>query len=148
VKSGTNSFHGDLYDYWGNAILNANQWVSNETGTPRSSDTRNTYGGTLGGPVFKNKTFFFGSFEGFQQAQPGVVQDSVPTAAMRTGNFAGSGYTIYDPSTVTCTRPALQDAVLWPNPIPQQRDSREPDQSHRPGDSQRVSRGQRAGHTQ
>ena len=104
VKSGSNSFHGDLYDYWGNAILNANQWVSNETGTPRSSDTRNTYGGTFGGPVFKNRTFFFGSFEGFQQAQPGVVQDSVPTAAMRAGNFAGTGYTIYDPSTVNCTK--------------------------------------------
>ena len=104
VKSGTNSYHGDLYNYYGNEVLNANTWAANETGLARSADTRNTYGGTLGGPVFKNKTFFFGSFETFEQNQPGPAVDSVPTAAMRAGNFAGSGYTIYDPSTVTCTK--------------------------------------------
>jgi len=58
----------------------------------------------LGGPVQKDRTFFFGSFEGFRQHEPGPLTDTVPTAAMRTGNFAGSGYTIYDPTTVTCAR--------------------------------------------
>ena len=104
IKQGTNRFHGSIFDYYGNIILNANSYQSNVEGIPRDLDpnTRNNFGGQVGGPILKDKTFFFSSFEGFRQNQPLPETDSVPTAAMRAGNFTGTGYTIYNPATVTC----------------------------------------------
>ena len=104
IKSGTNHFHGDLYEYFGSKALNSNTPANNVTGLPKGPDTTNRYGGTVGGPIWKNKTFFFGSFDGWRQAQPQSGFESLPTTAMRQGNFAGSGYTIYDPATVTCAQ--------------------------------------------
>ncbi len=102
IKAGTNKFHGEVYDFYGNEVFNANYLSANATGIPRGVNIRNTYGGNAGGPVRKNKTFFFFGFEGFHQITPSTLSESVPTAAMRGGNFAGTGYTVYDPTTVTC----------------------------------------------
>lgn len=63
TKSGTNSFHGDLYDFIQNDIFNANGFFNNQRGVPRSVVRRNQYGGTLGGPVWKDKLFFFAGGE-------------------------------------------------------------------------------------
>ncbi|MGH9470485.1 MAG: carboxypeptidase regulatory-like domain-containing protein [Terriglobia bacterium] len=104
VKSGANSFHGELYDYHRNSALAAAEYSDNLFGLPKTLNIANTFGGAVGGPIQKNKTFFFGSYEGFRQLQPATVSDSVPTASMRNGDFTGSGYTIYDPSTVQCVR--------------------------------------------
>jgi hypothetical protein len=102
VKGGTNRFHGSIYDFFGNRALNANTSINDLSGLPKSADYRNTYGGAFGGPIQKGKTFFFGSYEGFRQSQPGTEETTVPTDAMKQGNFAGTGYTVYDPTSTTC----------------------------------------------
>jgi hypothetical protein len=102
LKDGTNQYHGSVYDYYGNKALNANTWINNLSGLPNVVNTRNTWGVESGGPIRKNKTFYFGSYEGFKQNEPGVAKDTVPTASELTGNFEGSGYTIYDPTSTTC----------------------------------------------
>ncbi|HET7207815.1 MAG TPA: TonB-dependent receptor [Terriglobales bacterium] len=89
IKSGTNSFHGDAFEFWRNDVLNANDFFLNAAGVPRSSFKRNLFGGSLGGPVKKDKVFFFGSYEGSRRregATPQILQ--VLSPAERTGNFA------------------------------------------------------------
>ena len=102
VKSGSNQFHGSVYDYYGNEALNANYYSNNLFHIPLGINIRNTFGGTIGGPIIHDKTFFFFGYEGFRQDYPISSVDSVPPAAWRTGNFQGSGYTIYDPATTKC----------------------------------------------
>jgi hypothetical protein len=104
IKQGTNQFHGSAFDYLSNKLINANAWANNLTGLPRAANTHNDFGGTVGGPIRKDKTFFFFGFEAERTDQPQSSTDSVPTAAMRAGNFTGTGYTIYDPATVTCAQ--------------------------------------------
>ncbi|WP_446743481.1 carboxypeptidase regulatory-like domain-containing protein [Silvibacterium acidisoli] len=108
VKNGTNQFHGDLYEYIENTVFNANSFTNNETGIKRQATRLNQFGGTIGGPVIKDKVFFFGSYEGFRQSLPDTTLTSVPTLAMRPANgngadFSGTGYTVYDPETTVCT---------------------------------------------
>src|SRR5204863_6752700 len=64
VKSGTNSYHGDVWEFFRNDKLNANSWANNFSGTARDKLRWNMFGGTLGGPVFKNKLFFFVDYQG------------------------------------------------------------------------------------
>lgn len=100
IKSGTNQFHGSAYEYLRNRVLNANDFFNNRSGVPRNSFTQNQYGITAGGPIVKDKFFFFASWENFALRNGRPTLTTVPTAAMRSGNFAGLP-TIYDPYT-TC----------------------------------------------
>ena len=102
VSGGTNARHGSAYDYFGNTFLTANAWSNGLTNSPKNTTNRNTYGAESGGPIFKNKTFYYGSFEAFRQANGTNTRDTVPPTAWLTGNFAGSGYTIYDPLSTYC----------------------------------------------
>jgi hypothetical protein len=104
VKDGTNAYHGAIYDYYGNQALNANTWVADLTQIRKPINIRNTFGGESGGPIRKGKTFYFGAYEGFRQDEPSPTTDSVPPTAWLTGNFAGSGYTIYDPLSTFCSK--------------------------------------------
>jgi hypothetical protein len=63
TKSGTNQFHGTAFEFLRNTLLNANDWIRNATGAPRAPDKQNQYGGVFGGPVKKDKLFFFVSFQ-------------------------------------------------------------------------------------
>ncbi len=108
TKSGTNGFHGDAYDYFENGALNANNFENNLNGLPRQNLHQNQFGGTFGGPVKKDKIFFFGSFEQYIEGIPFTTVTSVPPAYLRPTsgggvNFTQTGYTIYDPSTTACT---------------------------------------------
>jgi hypothetical protein len=101
-KSGSNEFHGGLFWYTQNAALNATGFGS----TTKNRLVANDFGATAGGPVLlphlyngKNKTFFFGTYEGFRFPKSSTLQNTVPTAAMRSGNFSAEGVTITDPST-------------------------------------------------
>lgn len=103
VKDGTNALHGQAYLYFGHRLLNANEWASNLAQLPRPDNTRETWGANLGGPIFKDKTFYFASYEAFHQSAPSVVRDSFPTAAELTGDFSATGYAIYDPLSTFCS---------------------------------------------
>jgi len=87
IKSGTNSFHGDVWEYLRNSSLDANSFFNNRNGVPRGHFTQNQYGATIGGPVWKNKTFFFGDFQFFTSRKATTIQSVVPTPLMKTGNF-------------------------------------------------------------
>src|SRR5579883_376487 len=120
-KSGSNQYHGDLYEYFQNDLFNASSWYNNATGTPKPKFHQNDYGFTLGGPVRipklyngRDKTFFFVDNEYFVSRSAGnAVVGSMPTAAERSGDFTNT-YTIgqiTDPNnpnaTITAKIPTL-----------------------------------------
>ena len=83
TKSGTNAFHGTAYEYFRNDKLDANDWFANRTGLARPELRQNDFGGVLGGPIKKDKLFFFGSYEGLRVRQPHVANTYVPDLASR-----------------------------------------------------------------
>ena len=98
TKSGSNAFHGTAYDYLRNKVLNANDYFSNLNGLDRPHLVQNQFGGALGGPIVKDKTFFFFSFERQAQKTGTLVTNTVPTADELAGNFSAAGIpAIYDP---------------------------------------------------
>jgi hypothetical protein len=105
TKSGTNSFHGDLWEFLRNDKLDANNFFANRSGASLAPFRQNQFGGAAGGPVIHDKTFFFGSYEGFRQAVGGTYLLTVPTDLQRQGDFSqtfrsdGSLFTIFDPFT-------------------------------------------------
>lgn len=109
TKSGTNGFHGSAYEFFRNRVLNSNTFFNNRAGIERPAFSQNQYGANLGGPVIRDKTFFFFSWEGFRLRQGASYVYSVPTDAMRAGDFSnvrnasGAQIPIYDPLT-TCGR--------------------------------------------
>lgn len=95
TKSGSNSLHGTLYEFFQNEELNARSYFAKSEGLQRV----NQFGGNLGGPVIRDKLFFFFNYEGLRNRTPGVINTPVPTDAERQGDFSGTPYTITDPST-------------------------------------------------
>ncbi len=76
TRSGTNAFHGTLFEYFRNSMLDAKDWFTNLNGLQKPEERQNDFGGVLGGPIFKNKTFFFFSYEGLRLRQP-ATQETV-----------------------------------------------------------------------
>jgi len=102
TKSGTNDYHLELYEYLRNRDLNANLFVNNTAGISRPEWTQNQFGGTLGGPIKKDKTFAFLSWEHYDMHQAFPTLTTVPTPSMLAGNFTQAGVPqIFDPLT-TC----------------------------------------------
>jgi len=88
TKSGTNAFRGSLYEYWRNNVLDANNWF-NPAGSPLPGLHYNDFGATVGGPIRKNKMFFFVDYEGNRiRSNSGTLQAGVPSTAERTGDFS------------------------------------------------------------
>jgi hypothetical protein len=83
TRSGSNDFHGSLFDYFRNEALDANDWFANAAGFPRVPHRQNDFGSTFGGPVLKNRTFFFFSYEGLRLLVPGVARIQVPSLSAR-----------------------------------------------------------------
>src|SRR5579859_1752368 len=79
IKQGTNAFHGTVYDYWRNSVFDANFYQLNQLNKPRGFHNQHDFGGTVGGPIKKDKTYFFASFEGWREVQPTPVINTVPT---------------------------------------------------------------------
>lgn len=84
TRSGTNEFHGRASWYWNGRAMNANSWFNNATGTPRSFVNANQYGGDIGGPIVKNKLFFYFDAEGLYLVIPTSAQAVVPSTAFAT----------------------------------------------------------------
>lgn len=92
TKPGSNGFHGDVFYFNRNTVFNANEWYNNAAGQPRPDLKLNQYGFDVGGPILKNKTFFFGSFQNNDIRQTGPISSAfgvplVYTAAARSGTF-------------------------------------------------------------
>jgi hypothetical protein len=134
TKSGTNAFHGDLWDYIENSALNANTWFNNYGGVAKGHFEQNQFGATIGGPVVRNHTFFFASYETLLSREAQTVTSTVPTPAMKTGDFTSVLAT--HPMTAVaqgqagcitgniiapgCIDPVGQAILnLYPNPSPQ-----------------------------
>ena len=83
TRSGTNAFHGDAFDYLRNTVLDANDWFLNSAAKPRGIVQQNDFGGVLGGPIVKNKLFFFFSYEGLRLNAPAPSVKQVPTQSAR-----------------------------------------------------------------
>ncbi|MGE0105312.1 MAG: carboxypeptidase regulatory-like domain-containing protein [Blastocatellales bacterium] len=151
LKSGTNAFHGSVYEFVRNDILSANDFFLNRTNltanpsrdkdrdgkADRDALRYNRYGFTVGGPVYlprfgtggsplwsgKNKSFFFFSFEGLKDTFPEPAQFTVPTAKMRQGDFSEllPGIVIYDPATARAEGSRVRRDPFPGNIIPQNR---------------------------
>jgi len=108
TKSGTNNYHGSLYDIFRNEDLNAKEWFQNFRGQPKDIDKKNDYGGSVGGPVWipklyqgRDKTFFFFSWEQYRQKQGSTATSTVPTDQERAGDFSF----LLNPSNILGTNP-------------------------------------------
>src|SRR6185437_666509 len=115
TKSGTNSYHGDVFEFFRNSALDARNFF--QTTGSKANFKQNQWGATIGAPIIKNKLFWFGDYQGTKINNPTPLISTVPTALERTGDFSeiASSTTIYDPSTynpVTNTRTAfLQNKI-------------------------------------
>lgn len=128
TRSGTNQFHGTGYYFVRDAALNANDWFSNRAGRAIPAFHRDQLGGVLGGPVIKNKTFFFAAYERTWQESPTSQIRTVPTMLERAGNFSesriasGANIQLFDPfATSTNAAGAIVRNPLPGNIIPSSR---------------------------
>jgi len=117
LKSGTNKFHGSTFLYGHNELLDANTWNNDNQGLRKSKARAWDYGASLGGPIFKNKTFFFGTFERYTQNDfrlggPGAT---VPTAAFLGGDFSALLDTTQLLGTDTHGNPISAGAIFNPS---------------------------------
>ena len=131
TKSGTNTFKGSAFEFFNNEKLNANPFYFGRGAVPAKLPVeRQTFGGTLGGPILRNRLFFFGSYEGYRSKTNRYTFYTVPDAALRSGDFSnalntnGTVQRIYDPMTgdmATGTGRAQFDSNVIPasrfNPI-------------------------------
>jgi len=83
TRSGTNAFHGSLFEYFRNDVLDAKDWFANFHHLRKPAERQNDFGGVFGGPILKDKTFFFFSYEGLRLRQPVTQTTAVPDAASR-----------------------------------------------------------------
>lgn len=84
TRSGGNEFHGSLFEFFRNDVLDANDWFANAQRLPKPALRQNSFGGVLGGPFLRNRTFFFASYEGLRLRQPQVQSTDVPSVQVRS----------------------------------------------------------------
>ena len=97
IKSGTNMLRGSGFEFHRNDAFDANNFFNNRAGRAKPDFKQNQFGGTLGGAVFRDKTFFFGAYQGHREEQGQTFLSTVPSVAMRSGNFSELTRAIYDP---------------------------------------------------
>jgi hypothetical protein len=130
IKSGTNQFHGAAWEFFRNDVLDAANYFENQGGIPKGRFQQNQFGATLGGPIIRNKTFFFVDYEGTRALQAIPYTSTVPTALERSSGFTNlsellsQGGTVsdvlgrsfalgqvFDPSTTRAISCGVQDPV-------------------------------------
>ena len=127
TKSGTNAFHGDIYEFIRNSALDSRDYFSRSGNTPLAQFRRNQFGAAAGGPIMKDKTFIFGDYEGFRQAKGITTTSTVPSDTARAGNLhykAGTnppnGCVATGPTTCTATvdPAAAAELAMFPHATP------------------------------
>jgi Carboxypeptidase regulatory-like domain/TonB-dependent Receptor Plug Domain len=112
TRSGTNSFHGSVYDFIRNTITDANDWFNDRADVPIPPVHRHDFGATFGGPIIKNKTFFFFDYEGLRASNMQTYTAGVPSMAERAGDFGelcGAAGGSFDASGMC----SVTDGQLW-----------------------------------
>jgi hypothetical protein len=99
IKSGTNAMRGSAFEFHRDDAFDANNFFNNRAGRSKPDFRQNQFGGTLGGPIFKDRTFFFADYQGHRENQGQTFLSTVPTLAMRAGDFSELSRVIYDPAT-------------------------------------------------
>ena len=107
IKSGTNSYHGSAFEFWRNDKLNANSWANGLTGTPKAALHFNQFGFTFGGPIIKNRLFFFVDYQGLRNPNGSTQTVQVMDTAERGGDFGELCTAGFDGAGV-CANPAQQ----------------------------------------
>ena len=133
LKTGTNQFHGSGSYYNRDDSRSANLYASIRSGSGKTPRNYNRYSGAIGGPIFRNKTFFMFSYEKLQDDTIESFTSSVPTAKMRTGDFSellSNGVQIFDPRTAR-----LVNGVVVRDPFP---GKHHPGRQNQPGGAQRA----------
>ncbi|MEW5975941.1 MAG: TonB-dependent receptor [Acidobacteriota bacterium] len=99
MKSGTNEFHGNLFEFLRNDAMDANTWANNRSGARKQKLRLNIFGGTIGGPIIKDKLFFFGAYQETRQRTGGGTTASVAPVEWRNGDLSSISTVIRDPLT-------------------------------------------------
>jgi hypothetical protein len=99
MKSGTNNLRGNVFEFLRNDAFDANNFFNNRAGRKKPDFAQNQFGGTAGGPIFKDRTFFFADYQGQRVKQGQTYLSTVPSAKMRNGDFSEVNRVIYDPLT-------------------------------------------------
>ena len=119
TKSGTNQFHGGLFEFNRNTDFNANSWIPAKNAAGQIVVTpyhRNQFGGDVGGPIKRDKSFFFFSYAGLRQVTDTVFTGAiVPTANERLGDFTGDTFTVYTPGTAHVAANQVEGTNTSPN---------------------------------
>jgi hypothetical protein len=97
IKSGTNRYHGSGFEFLRNAKFDENNYFNDLAGRAKPDFSQHQYGGTIGGPIRKDKTFFFFDYQGYHVNQGATYVSTVPSAKMRAGDFSELNRVIYDP---------------------------------------------------
>jgi hypothetical protein len=111
TKSGTNAFHGDLYEFIRNSALDSRDYFARSADTPMAQFRRNQFGGSAGGPIIKDKTFIFGDYEGMRQAKGITSTIKIPSLNARQGILASGAIVPVDPAATAIFR-------MYPTPTP------------------------------
>jgi Carboxypeptidase regulatory-like domain len=99
IKSGTNLLRGSGFEFHRNDAFDANNFFNNRAGRPKPDFKQNQFGGTIGGAIFKDRTFFFTDYQGHRESQGQTFLSTVPSMAMRRGDFSELSRVIYDPQS-------------------------------------------------
>ena len=99
IKSGTNALHGSGFEFLRNSVFDANNFFNNRAGRAKPDFSQHQFGGTIGGPIVKDKTFYFFDYQGYHVNQGATYLSTVPSAKMRAGDFSELNRIIYDPLT-------------------------------------------------
>jgi hypothetical protein len=99
IKSGANALHGSGFEFLRNSAFDANNFFNNRAGHAKPDFSQHQFGGTIGGPVVKNKTFYFFDYQGYRVSQGQTYLSTVPSEKMRNGDFSEINRVIYDPTT-------------------------------------------------
>lgn len=99
IKSGTNQFRGNVFEFYRNSDMDANQWANNRSSAAKPERRQDIFGGTLGGPIARNRVFFFADYQGTRFNAPGSQITSVAPESWRRGDLSSVNATVRDPQT-------------------------------------------------